>query len=85
MGAYYKAVLYIDGKLIGFSPWSADNGAKLLEHSYIGNNYAHSVLEMLYKKKAKLGWVCDYNTWGFWDQAEDKKDWNPAYMGDYFV
>jgi hypothetical protein len=41
MGQYYKAVNVDDMEHV--SPHDYDNGAKLMEHSYIGNNFVEAV------------------------------------------
>lgn len=57
MGAYYAGA--INDEL--YSSWDKNSGAKLLEHSYIGNLYVESVLHLLLNSPQELRWVCDYH------------------------
>ena len=74
MGAYYKAV--IDNSY-SVNPHKYDNGMKLMEHSYLGNNYC-SAIENVLKTSRLLVWLCDYHEkdetypHGTWDDYEDK-------------
>lgn len=64
MGQYYKAVTGQDF----VSPWSYNNGAKLMEHSWVGNNYVNAVASLISIKGHKRGewygkpivWAGDY-------------------------
>lgn len=65
MGQYYKPIIL--GKRNGivetFTSWDYDNGAKLMEHSYIGNNFVNAVINTImtkYHGQAKLVWAGDY-------------------------
>lgn len=61
MGQYYKAVLLDrDGKMTVASPTKFDNGFKLMEHSWIGNNFVNAVLECLDGTPRFLAWIGDY-------------------------
>jgi len=63
MGAYYQAVLKYpeDDRWLGYSTWKFDNGAKLMEHSYILNTYTNFITYKIYYKPAHLVWLCDYH------------------------
>jgi len=60
MGQYYKAI-NLDKKE-WLSPYDYDNGAKLMEHSYIGNSYVETVAELLANewKGDRIVWAGDY-------------------------
>lgn len=42
MGQYYRPVCILDDRLESISSYDYDNGAKLMEHSYIGNNFVEA-------------------------------------------
>ena len=62
MGQYYKAICLDTKRFI--EPWDYENGAKLMEHSYIGNEFLETVEQLLspdgkwYKKR--IVWAGDY-------------------------
>jgi len=58
MGAYYEATL----DTVRYDTHSLDNGLKLMEHSYLENNYCIAVEQKLLEKARKLIWLCDYHT-----------------------
>lgn len=72
MGQYYRgAILKINHKLaknpilFALSPYNFGNGAKLMEHSYIGNNYVDAYITMLSESDGiyfgyPFAWVGDY-------------------------
>jgi hypothetical protein len=67
MGQYYLAVfLAEDGKYIRAfaTPHNYNNGAKLIEHSYVGNTFMDAVEFMLSPRgmfyKSRLVWAGDY-------------------------
>jgi hypothetical protein len=62
------ATIEVNDELIRFDPHSAENGLKLMEHSWLHNNYVNLVLNQL-TKPTKLSWVCDYT-------EEDEWNWN---------
>ena len=48
MGQYYQtAFMHKDGKMEVMYPRNYDNGLKLMEHSYVGNNYVNTVIQHL--------------------------------------
>jgi len=65
MGQYYK-VVFLDGLRIRawLSPRSYNNGVKLMEHSYLGNNFMHAIEWLLspegYFHKCAIVWAGDY-------------------------
>lgn len=60
MGQYYTPVIIKDDKIKTFNCYDYDNGAKLMEHSYLRNNFTEVVVKQLLNKKARLAWVGDY-------------------------
>lgn len=63
MGQYYRAALLSQdkkGKLEVFSPYDYKSGAKLMEHSWIGNNYINAVISHLNEHPMKVYWMGDY-------------------------
>jgi len=75
MGQYYVAVNMDDMEHV--SPHKYDNGAKLMEHSYVGNNFVEAVEFLLIDDEEQKGrwsgkrivWAGDYA-----DPEEDKND-----------
>jgi hypothetical protein len=68
MGQYYKACLITEEKPTNVveyvDSWSHNNGSKLMEHSWLGNNFV-KVVEMLLRKggawyKKPIVWAGDY-------------------------
>lgn len=62
MGQYYKAICLNTKGFV--EPWDYSNGAKLMEHSYIGNNFLEVVESLLSKNgkwyKKRIVWAGDY-------------------------
>jgi len=77
MGQYYQAFNMTKKKKV--SSHDLGNGAKLMEHSYIGNSFIGAVMAMLKKewKGDRIAWVGDYHEAGevgdvpTWEEAED--------------
>jgi len=68
MGAYYNAVVIKDDiEKTMFDTWSVENGAKLMEHSYLMNTYVNKVLHSVISDDEsvspifRLDWLCDYH------------------------
>ena len=62
MGQYYRPALIDEhGKLGWLLCYNYDNGAKLMEHSYIGNNFVNAVLSMIFRNHMKVAWIGDYS------------------------
>lgn len=53
---------------------SCFSGMKLLEHSYIGNNYVNGVLEKIEDNPSSVAWVGDY--------ADEDTDFTETYTAD---
>ena len=61
MGQYYAPVVK-DNKnnFEHYYSWDYDNGLKLMEHSYIGNNFVESIVKRLLDNPMRIAWVGDY-------------------------
>ena len=61
MGQYYMASL-VDEKsnIKTLNPHEYDNGMKLMEHSYIGNNYMAAVMNEMNETPYRVYWLGDY-------------------------
>lgn len=70
MGQYYKPISF--DKKEGVRPWDYENGAKLMEHSYIGNALV-AVVESLIAEGGR--WFGDKIVWGG-DYADPEVDEN---------
>jgi len=78
MGAYYQAVI----DEVMYDVHSTRNGAKIMEHSYLGNSYCKAIEYKLFNKPGKLAWICDYHIKDEicpldWDLPEDPIDLAP--------
>ena len=64
MGQYYKTVILSkEGKIQhSFHPHAYENGLKLMEHSYMGNNMMNAVERFLIDNPSRLVWAGDYDS-----------------------
>jgi hypothetical protein len=63
MGQYYMPTLIAkDGTISTLYPLEYDNGLKLMEHSYIGNNFVNAVCTQIWKNPMKVAWIGDYSS-----------------------
>ena len=61
MGQYYKPLLIAeDGTKQTAYSHDYDNGLKLMEHSWVGNNFVNAVLANLDSNPQRLAWIGDY-------------------------
>jgi len=68
MGQYFVAVLsrgvskseFVDGIEGRVRAWDFDNGAKLMEHAYIGNPVPGTVVSLIAADPARVVWAGDY-------------------------
>lgn len=63
MGQYYKQAIEQDGNLDIFDAQVSDggwNGVKLMEHSWIGNDFMDAISERIHNKPANIVWCGDY-------------------------
>ena len=63
MGQYYlTAFILDDGRIEVMHPHHYDNGLKLMEHSYVGNNYVNTVIQHLKDiGECRMAHVGDYS------------------------
>lgn len=62
MGQYYTPVLIdADGTIRTLYSHDYGNGLKLMEHSYIGNDFVEAVLTQLWERPQRLAWIGDYS------------------------
>ena len=66
---YYPTIIRRDGTVDQYLACDYDNGLKLMEHSYIGNNFVDGILNTLYHNPGKLAWLGDYT-----DSEDDFED-----------
>jgi len=76
MGQYYKVIILSDNKIkkeiirAWLCPYSYMNGSKLMEHSYIGNNYIQALEHLISPEgmfyMSRIVWAGDYA-----DEEED--------------
>ena len=84
MGSYYMATIVNnknEGKM--YDTHALGNGLKLMEHSYIGNNYVNYVLSLLEGKENRLVWLCDYhnpdeNTKLTWEKCVEETEYDKS-------
>ena len=63
MGQYYNPVLLKeteDKPRTWFYAWDFSNGLKLMEHSYLSNNFVGTVCNQLVNKAQRVVWAGDY-------------------------
>ena len=89
MGQYYKAILLDKEKqnVIGWvSSWQYDSGSKLMEHSWMKNNFVCAFENMIYKNPMPVTWCGDYADAvdgseegdNFYSLCEDKTNLTPT-------
>lgn len=62
MGQYYIPLVIADsGDMYTLHSHDFDNGLKLIEHSWIGNNFVNAVVSLINKKPCKVAWIGDYS------------------------
>ena len=70
MGQYYSPIIKnIDGRVQTFYAHQYDNGLKLTEHFYIGNNFVAAILNEL-KTLHQVWWLGDYATFNDFKNKE---------------
>lgn len=69
MGQYFHVLMISeDGTEMMANPHHFDNGVKLMEHSWIGNDFVNAVLHELEDKPTRIAWIGDYS-----DSAVEEK------------
>lgn len=77
MGQYYTPILVNfanKDKIKTFLCYDYNNGAKLMEHSYLGNSFVEVVVKQLINKPQNMAWVGDYAEVEDVER-EDQKQW----------
>ena len=61
MGQYYTPIIKRENNVgAGFNSFDYNNGYKIMEHAYVGNNFTETVVKQLLNKPGQLAWVGDY-------------------------
>ena len=71
MGQYYKPTVEKDGEVSVFYSHDYDNGLKLMEHSYIGNDFVNAVSTKILKSPGRVAWIGDYSNSGADEYGDD--------------
>ena len=83
MGQYYKPLIVDkNGNISTLHSHEFDNGLKLMEHSWIGNNFVNAVYILIHNNPCKVVWMGDYAddvSEDFAIQAGGKKQFNIFY------
>lgn len=61
MGQYYTPTVLRQGEFKVFNAYNYSNGVKLMEHSYIHNNFMNAVMNYIFEKPTRLWWIGDYS------------------------
>jgi len=62
MGQYYKpTIIYQDGSIASLYSHAYDSGLKLMEHSWIGNDFVNAVYSRILNKPRRIAWIGDYS------------------------
>lgn len=61
MGQYYRAYVESENQKGFVESWDFDNGMKLMEHSWVGNEYCNAVMYLIEDNPMRVGWVGDYS------------------------
>lgn len=63
MGQYYQPLLIDnDGNRLTAYSHDFNNGLKLMEHSWIGNNFVNAILKKLDSNPMRVAWIGDYSS-----------------------
>lgn len=78
MGQYYKAIIIPMLKDVRvLDSWAHNDGAKLMEHSYMGNDFVmDAVIQMISDNPVRLAWVGDYSKGGPDEWTDVKKSFH---------
>ena len=77
MGQYYRPLMiFEDGEERSAYSHAFDNGLKLMEHSWVGNNFVNAVLHEIEDRPARVAWIGDYAT----DAVEDGCNFGDGYI-----
>ena len=81
MGQYYMPTLKDEtGKTETLYSLHFDNGLKLMEHSYIGNNFVSAVCDRISNKPKRVWWLGDYAETADFDDKDSEHSLSDAEM-----
>ena len=62
MGQYYQGTIKPKQSKVwkGYTSWDFENGAKLMEHSYIGNSFVTYIKHLIFRNPMRVVWAGDY-------------------------
>lgn len=61
MGQYYiPTLIHEDGTIETISSHDFDNGSKLMEHSWVGNDFVNAVYSRILENPLRIAWMGDY-------------------------
>lgn len=76
MGQYYTPTFIAEnGSLRTIYSHDFDNGLKLMEHSYIGNDFVNAALLLLEQSPLRVAWIGDYANDKYGDPYESILEW----------
>ena len=62
MGQYYcPTIMAPDGRILTITSNDFGSGAKLTEHSWIGNTFVNAAYSLIYKSQKRVAWIGDYS------------------------
>jgi len=62
MGQYYRPTIVTpDGRILLLDPYDFNNGAKLTEHSWIGNDLVNAASSLILNSPKQVAWIGDYS------------------------
>lgn len=62
MGQYYQPIIiFPDGSSVAFDSHQYGCGLKLMEHSWIGNDFVNAVYSRILSKPRRVAWIGDYS------------------------
>lgn len=71
MGQYYMPTLISEnGEVSCLYSHDYDNGLKLMEHSYIGNDFVNAVFTQIWHNPQRVAWIGDYSDTRYGDPWE---------------
>jgi len=73
MGQYYVPIIIAeDGTVSTFSSHEYNSGLKLMEHSWIGNDFVNAVITQLWNHPMRVAWIGDYSKDPYEDAYAEK-------------
>lgn len=62
MGQYYKAYIENEDGIKVLYSWDYGSGLKLMEHSWLGNDFVNAAYTLIDEHPSRVGWIGDYST-----------------------